>query len=134
VQVAGVMYVYFNGNGATTSYSAVRLMSDGSAASSGLTTGEAGIQVLGADYSSATANTFGNQELYIPNYAGSTVKQTSNFGVAETNATSLGSAYAFGAVASLFNSTAAITSVTIIPVTGNWVSGSSFYLYGISKN
>ncbi len=35
------------------------------------------------------------------------------------------------AVAGLWRSTAAITSITLTPTAGNWLSGSTFTLYGI---
>jgi len=77
-----------------------------------------------------TANTFGSASIYIPNYAGSTNKSVSAESVQETNATL---AYIHVA-AGLWASTAAITSLKLIPNTGpNFVTGSSVYLYGITK-
>jgi hypothetical protein len=68
--------------------------------------------------------------MYVPNYAGSTNKSMSSTGVQETNA----SGADMGAAASLWSSTDAITQIQILPLTGpNFVSGSSFYLYGITK-
>lgn len=81
--------------------------------------------------STATSNTFGSGEIYVPNYAGSTNKSVSISTVHETNATT---AYAY-ATAGLWSNTAAITSILIKPVTGpNFVSGSSVFLYGITKS
>lgn len=80
----------------------------------------------------ATANTFSNGELYIPNYAGSANKPTSWFNAQENNTTT---AY-INSHANLWSNTSAITSITLTASVGtNEIkSGSSFYLYGISKN
>lgn len=80
--------------------------------------------------SNATANTFGSGEIYIPNYAGSTNKSVSATTVYENNAT----AGYINATACLWANTAAITSVALGLTTGpNFKSGSSFFLYGITK-
>jgi len=79
----------------------------------------------------STANTFGNTEIYIPNYTSANYKSISTDGVSENNATT---AYAvFNA--SLASTTNAITDIKISAVygSGNFISGSTFYLYGISN-
>jgi len=75
-----------------------------------------------------TANTFGNGQVYIPNYAGSNNKSTSVDTVSENNATL---AYA-ALTAGLLSNNAAITSITIAAVT-NFAQYSTAYLYGISN-
>lgn len=77
---------------------------------------------------SNTANTFGSIEVYIPNYAGSTYKVISISGNMETNATTS----FIASVASLWSNTSAITSIRIVPFSGNLKSGTRFDLYGIS--
>jgi hypothetical protein len=77
----------------------------------------------------ATANTFSNAEIYIPNYTSSNYKSISVDSVTENNATT---AYAT-LVGLLWSNTAAITSITLTNDNGNYVEGSTFYLYGISK-
>jgi hypothetical protein len=86
----------------------------------------------GATGNSATANTFGSTEVYIPNYLVSQNKQISIFGLNETNAT----AATMAAVASLWRNTAAITSILLDPLDGSatFNSGSSFYLYGLKNS
>lgn len=79
--------------------------------------------------SSATANTFGNNEFYVPNYASSAYKSMSVDGVSENNASE---AYA-ELVANLWSNTAAITSITLTPAYGNFAQYSTAYLYGISN-
>ena len=83
-----------------------------------------------ADGASATASTFGNTEIYIPNYAGSTKKSWSSLGVNENNA---GTAYA-GFFAGLYTGTSAINQVTIKDYnSSNFVQYSTASLYGILK-
>ena len=82
-----------------------------------------------ADTSSATSNTFGNTELYIPNYTSSNYKSTSADGVTENNAT--GSWVEMDA--GLFSNTSPITSITFSS-NGNFVQYSTFYLYGINNS
>jgi hypothetical protein len=85
-----------------------------------------------ANGNTATSNTFGNGELYIPNYAGANVKSSSTDGVDENNATSA----IIGFAANLWNNTAAITSITFEPGTASqtWMQHSTAYLYGIIKS
>jgi len=78
----------------------------------------------------ATSSTFGNGMIYIPNYAGSTNKSTSSESASENNATA---GYNF-AGAGLWSSTSAVTSIKLFPLFGtNFVTGSSAFLYGITK-
>jgi len=78
----------------------------------------------------ATANTFSNSEIYIPNYLSSDKKPMSGFGVGENNATLASLAVS----ANLWQGTAAITSIFLQSNGTNWLSGSSFYLYGIKNS
>lgn len=79
--------------------------------------------------SARTANTFCNATYYITGYAGSTAKSLSIDAVEENNGT-----LAFGSlVASLWNSTAAITQITLTPDLGNFAQHSTAYLYGVSN-
>jgi hypothetical protein len=80
----------------------------------------------------STSNTFGSSETYIPNYTVATTKPASSFSVAENNSTANNASYV-GVVANLTSITAAITSITLAPASGDFMSGSSFYLYGISN-
>jgi hypothetical protein len=77
--------------------------------------------------SGATANTFNNVEVYIPNYAITTqYKSVSISGVNENNATG-----AFGWMsAGIWNSNSAINAITISGSTGNIAQYSSATLYG----
>lgn len=79
----------------------------------------------------STANTFSSCEIYIPNYANTSL--TKPFGsayIVENNASQAHGWYQ----ASLLNTTSAITSITLANFFGNLVTGSSFYLYGIKNS
>jgi len=81
--------------------------------------------------SSATANTFGNGELYITNYASATTfKSMSADGTTENNATD--ARMEFGAIS--FASNTAITSLLFAPGAGNFVQYSTATLYGIKSS
>jgi hypothetical protein len=113
-------------NASTANFTYRQLYADGtSAGSSSGTFGYFGVTSGAAD----VANVFGNAEIYIPNYAGSTNKPFSVFAVQEDNASEV----YMSAIAGLRSNTDAITSIKIKSATGNLVSGSSFYLYGISN-
>lgn len=121
--------IYIGFNSSTANFTNRYLEGSGSGASSG--TNLASGRYLGVvPASTATASTFSNGECYIPNYAGSTNKSFSSTNAHETNATA---AY-ITVVAGLWSNTSAITSVEFgTSSTRNFVSGSSFYLYGITK-
>jgi hypothetical protein len=86
----------------------------------------------GNNSSIATASTFSNTDIYIPNYAGSSQKITASDGVAETNSTT---AAIVSVNATLFNVTSAVTSLTLTPnSSGNFAENSTAYLYGIKNS
>jgi hypothetical protein len=116
-------------NGSTANFTNCYLEGTGSSAISG--TNEASGRYLGPQTAAAaTSNTFASGECHIPNYAGSTNKSFSVTNAHETNATA---AY-ITAIAGLWSNTAAITSIELTTSpTHNFVSGSSFFLYGITK-
>jgi hypothetical protein len=75
-----------------------------------------------------TANTYGNGQIYIPNYTGTTQKSASVDNVTENNATT-----AFQSIyAALYNVTTAVTSIQVTDIYGNWTTASSVSLYGIT--
>jgi len=78
----------------------------------------------------ATASTFGNLEMYLPNYTGSNNKSISFNYTMENEATL---SY-IGMAAGLWGSNSAITSIELFPRIGpNFVQYSTAYLYGISN-
>lgn len=122
--------VTFNGN--TSNYSRTYLNGDGSAASSGRASSQANFEPEeGSPSGTNTANTFGATEIYIPNYLVSINKPFGSFAVGENNTSS---PVYMSARAGLWQNTSAITSITLTANVGNFVSGCSFYLYGIKNS
>lgn len=118
-------------NGSTSGYSNRRLYGSGIVTGSDSNFGGTAAMRLGAVCDNgSTSNTFGAFEMYVPNYAGSTNKSISAVGAQEDN-----EATAYMIIsAGLWSNTAAITSIGLAPGAGsNWKSGSSFFLYGITK-
>jgi len=113
-------------NGSTSSFSARQLSGYGSTASSSTPVRQIG----GSPGTTATANSFNNSTLYIPNYAGSTNKSYSVDSVSPNNSST---DIFTNIVAGLWSNTAAITSVAISSAAGNLVAGSTISLYGILK-
>ena len=112
-------------NGSTSGFSARYLQGNGASASSST------LARWGGNYTASnnTASTFGNAELYFPNYLSSNQKSYSVDNVTETNGTT---AYA-GIVAGLWTGTGAINQVTFTPNSGSYVQFSTFYLYGVKN-
>jgi hypothetical protein len=113
-------------NSSSSSFSCKILYGTGAAAASFSGNNTAGL----TDPNTYTSNTFSNGSLYLPNYAGSTYKSASGDAVNENNATT---SYTF-LTASLWSNTAAITSLSLYPISGNFVQYSTAYLYGIKKD
>jgi len=115
----------FNGDTASN-YSSRRLFGDGATVySDSYSFAYIGINPA----SNATANTFSNTEIYIPNYLSSASKSYSNDATQENNTTT---AYAFF-IAGRWTGTAAINSIKLFDANStNFVAGSTFSLYGIA--
>ena len=127
--------VQFNGDTAAN-YSWRRLHSNGAAAFSDNNTTYGSpyntfLYFSMQNFTTDTANTFSNGEMYVPNYTASTQKSASLDSVAENNATTAYMAMQAG----LWTGTAAITTVTLSPDTGTspaFSANSTFYLYGVA--
>lgn len=119
------VYVTFNTSGGT--YSAKRLLSNGSSASSDSVTNG----TIRNNSSASTGNTFTNSSIYIANYADSNQKSYSVDSVQENNAT----AAVIQLSAGLWDQTSAITKITFTPDGGNnFAQHSSVTLYGIKNS
>ena len=118
---------------ASAIYSFTRLRGDGTSATSNRNTGNTVVSIESTDGNTATSNTFDSTEIYIPNYLSTVSKPISSVIMREDNSTA---ATTYNSVqAHLYRNTSAITSLSFAPSNGpNFVSGSSFYLYGISKS
>lgn len=121
-------------NGSTSGYSNREVYGTGSAAASSSTSSQNQLYFTWVyPAGSATASTFGNMDIYIPNYAGSTNKSVSIDGVPENNA----SAIQYTTLsAGLWANTAAITSIKLLISAGsqNFAQYSTAYLYGIKNS
>jgi hypothetical protein len=120
-------YVNVRFNGATTNQTVRRLEGSGGSVYSSNEANNWSFMIAGA---SQTANTFGNTDIYIPNYAGSSNKPFSVDSVEETNATT---AY-MSMVAGLWSDTAAINAVKLIIFDGSFVQYSTATLFGIKNS
>ena len=124
-------------NGVNTNQSSRFLYGTGSGVGSVSLTGTSDYNIIAyMTLSSDTSNTFASSTFYIPNYAGSTTKSVSIDAVTENNATGASQMLMAGS----WNSTAAITSLSVVSVagsslqpSGNLVQGSSATLYGINR-
>jgi hypothetical protein len=118
-------------NSSSTGYSDRVLEGASTAATSYANTSAAQITAGYSTTSVTTADTFASTSIYIPNYAGSTNKSVSSESAVENNSSAAAQAYII-ASAGLWSNTAAVTSIDLFGV-ANFKSGSSFFLYGITK-
>jgi hypothetical protein len=113
-------------NSESINRSSIRLTGDGTSVYSASQTN---IWTRG-NRSDATASTFANSQFYVSNYAGATAKSVSSDGVGENNGT-----LAYAEInAGLWDNTDAITSLMLIPNSGNFVQYSTASLYKITAD
>ena len=120
-------WVYVSFNSSTSNFSAIIL------GGSGTTYSYSGFpRVFGiATASGATASTFGNSDIYVPNYTSSNYKSWSSDQVSENNGATAYSEL----VAGLWSDTSAITSIILTPRVGSsFDEYSTAYLYGIKNS
>ena len=125
---SATLNIRFNGD-TGNNFAVRRLFGDGSTATSD-SSSTSSLATTANGFSAATANTFANSSIYIPNYTATTAKSVSIDAVSENNAT-----LSFQAIhAGVWSDTAAITSILFTRLAGgNLVSGSTISLYGITK-
>jgi hypothetical protein len=115
-------------------YSQRALEGNGTAASSFSQSGvDTAVRASTVSGTGATASTFSNSEIYMPNYTSSNAKSASIDTLTETNATTVYS----NLISYLINSTAAITDLTFTTEPAGGVAFaeySTFYLYGIKNS
>lgn len=116
-------------NGSTTGYTYKDLYGNGSATGSYTDSGNvrASIGILSA--ATSTANSFGNIQVYFPNYAGSTNKSFSVDAVQEDNSGTARQDINAG----LWSNTAAISRITIRAFGANLAQYTTASLYTITK-
>lgn len=119
-------------NSATSTYSNTLLLGNGATATSSNNTGQSYLRAGYVNPSGSTASTFSSGEIYIPKYTSTTDKPMSSIGFTENNATT---AY-IANYANLWGTSSAITSITLDMAASsqNFVSGSSFWLYGLKSS
>lgn len=123
---AGNIMMGFNGSTSSFTNKFIQGGGSGTAGSSSVA------QMIGdMDTAAETASTFNNIEVYIPNYRSSNYKSFISDSVMENNATT---AYQM-LTANLWSNVSPITSIEITNRSAgkSFVSGSTFYLYGISN-
>lgn len=115
-----------------SNYSYRKLGGNGSVTSSDSGTSQTSFTRVGrVNPSSATANVFSSNSMYIPNYTSSNNKSISIEGVSENNASSAN----IDLIAGLWSNSAAITSIALqIDGGGNFAQYSSASLYGIKNS
>jgi hypothetical protein len=113
-------------NGSTTGFTHKELYGSGSSIGAGAGGNEVGL----INGSSATTNTFSNNQIFIPNYAGSNNKSYSAETVTEHNSTT---AYQV-LYAGIWANTAAITSISLTTESSTiFTQYTTAYLYGLTK-
>jgi hypothetical protein len=118
--------IFLDINGASTNRTMKWLQGNGSVATSyNFTTAD----IATANTTTQTANTFGNSEVYLPNYASANYKSFSVDSVQESNT---GTVYV-DLMAGLWSVTSAITSLKLYINGQNLGQYSTAYLYGISN-
>jgi hypothetical protein len=123
-----VLLIAFNGSSTNFSW---RLL-NGSGANARSYNGTTNIMAGRSVGTTATASTFSNAEIYIPNYTSSNYKSFSVDAVVNTNSSTSNDVDLH---AGLWSNTAAITSITMTPQNGSTIlQHSTFYLYGIKSS
>jgi hypothetical protein len=125
--VGAYLYLRFN-NDSGTNYSTRTIEGNGASAASYANTAQNKMLLWNTNGGGATASTFGNAELYVPNYLSSNQKSVSFDTVAETNATT----QYMDLVAGIWTGTAAINRITLLPDAG-FAQYSTAYLYGVKN-
>ena len=124
-------YINFNNDSATTRWSTTYFRGNGSTVVSNRSTDSNEAYIINANVSTSTASTFSNNEIYIPSYSISSTRQTSTFSAQESDTASALTTF----TSAYYNTSATVSAVKLLPNGGvNFVSGSSFYLYGIKNS
>jgi hypothetical protein len=120
--------MFFNSNFTTGDYNTRRLYGSGSA----VVNDSGNVFSVLITAATAASNTFGNTEIYVPNYSVSGVAKFARIDGVTENSTA--DAYQIISTRS-WSGTAAVTSITFQDFyeSGQFVSGSTFTLYGISN-
>lgn len=119
---------------ATATYSQTMIRGNSSTAASNTNSGQTRWNYLYTSSSGATSNTFSNVEIYFPSYTSSLNKIVSSNSVSENNSSSADQA-SINSVSHLWSNTNVINQIKLTrSSTGDFIAGSRFDLYGISKS
>jgi hypothetical protein len=128
---ADVLVMYINNN-VSNIYGATQLYGNGSGVYSNRISSQPNTFNGTAPTSGATANTFGNTEIYISNYSGSNSKQIIYDSISESNVGLItNQGQTLGAIS--FQSSAGISVLEFYTTGGNWAQYSTFSLYGVLR-
>jgi hypothetical protein len=117
-----------NSNTSSFTWRSLYYYGGGAAGSNTSSTSPGNGQILGGQPgTTTTSNTFGNMEIYFPNYAGSRNKSISTDSVNENNAAD----NFMSLTANLWANTTAINQITLTPRSASFVQHSTAYLYGV---
>ena len=127
--------VQFNNSGGTA-YQSILFFSDSSAVSTQKETNKSSVTYASTvSAATATAASFGNAMIYIPNYANSSNKSITTDTVSANNRAVEAGDQVIYLAGGLWSNTSAITSVKIAPMFGsNFVQYSTATLYGIKSS
>jgi hypothetical protein len=117
----------------TSNYSETRLVAyAGTSILTDRYSNQTSIQNITLNGDTSTSNTFSVTEIYIPSYLSTVSKAIPALSVVENNSTTVNQILTDAA---LYRGTSAISSIAFTPSAGtNFLSGSSFYLYGIKNS
>jgi len=125
------IYIEYNGDSTNTFGSNTWLEGNGASASSSRYSNITGFDPsTSVNASTTTASTFSNVELYLPSYTASQNKPFSFFNAMENNSTT---GY-LKTHAGLYRTNSAISQIKVQTQANTFVTGSSFYLYGIKNS
>ena len=126
-----IVNINFNSDSSSL-YSTTVLFGQDSSAGSLRRSSRIRLEAEGLSNNNTTSNTFASMEIYIPSYLVSQSKPISLFDVAEINSTTQNM---ISAQAGLYRSNTAISNIALAPSdSASFVSGSSFYLYGLKNS
>jgi hypothetical protein len=126
----GDMTITFNGDSGTNYSYSVNRNPGGTGQYNSVRPNQSSLWVSDESTSVGAAGTFGHSEIYIPNYTLNINKSV--YGQSWIADTSSANVY-LSAHSGLWRSTAAITSITIYPISPNFQQYSTFSLYGILR-
>lgn len=113
----------------SNNYSVRQIQGSGGTANSSVSGSLSYMDLIIINSSNATANVFGNADIYIPNYTASSNKIAQSLSSSENNSSTSYLRQSVG----LWSNTSSINNISIFANSGNLAANSTFYLYGITQ-